>query len=330
MDVINNLVSIVIPMYNAQETVQSTLQSVIEQDYPNVEIIIVDDGSTDNSYAVCRQFIQEHASFPIRIIRTKNAGAGAAKNTGVQAAMGEYVQIVDADDHILPNLISACVFWIQKTKANVVLYRFKMVSAVNKEELSKIDVQHISTNVLSGHDALSKLFLDQLGPLGRNMMIKRSMFSTIEFPNRTHEDGATVFRLFGESECVVVLDAELYLYLQRDSSMVHTMRIGDFENLMANNQLMKDYVRERFPNLTKQCASFCATVAINAFIKLDQNRANLQVDNSYYKNASRIVRKELKSSCEQHNQIAVSLFKYVLIKTGLYRQLKKIKKSMVK
>ena len=101
------LVSIVIPIYNMGDSIESCVKSVLNQDYDNYEVILVDDGSKDNSLEVCNKIAATSAL--VKVIHTENRGSGPARNTGIENASGRYIYFPDADDYIEPNTISRLV-----------------------------------------------------------------------------------------------------------------------------------------------------------------------------------------------------------------------------
>ena len=111
----DTLVSVVIPNYNGALFLKDAVSSAIEQDYPNKEIIVVDDGSTDNSVALLKTFGQE-----ITLIETKNSGASAARNAGIQAAKGGYVAFLDSDDIWAQNKLSMQMSYMKRNKLDLV------------------------------------------------------------------------------------------------------------------------------------------------------------------------------------------------------------------
>jgi len=100
------LVSVVIPMYNAESSIHDCIDSVLAQTYTNYEIIVVDDGSTDNSPSVVQKIIEANSSKNIQMIRKENGGVASARNVGLRAAKGEYIALLDSDDEWLPEKIS--------------------------------------------------------------------------------------------------------------------------------------------------------------------------------------------------------------------------------
>ena len=112
-------ISIIIPAYNAQEWIADALESCASQQYDPFQIIIVDDGSTDNTYAIASRYID--ANVDLRVLRTANKGASAARNTGLSSAKGEYVIFLDADDVLADDALRICGSIAGRTKADAVL-----------------------------------------------------------------------------------------------------------------------------------------------------------------------------------------------------------------
>lgn len=110
-------VSIIVPVYNAEEYIERCLNSLLAQTYTNTEIIIIDDGSVDGSPRICDNYAGSHDR--IRIIRTANGGVSAARNRGISEAGGEYLTFVDADDCLKPEMVSYLVFCLEETGSDV-------------------------------------------------------------------------------------------------------------------------------------------------------------------------------------------------------------------
>lgn len=104
---VNNLVSIIIPVYNAETSLDKCITSILHQTYKEIEVLLINDGSTDNSAIMCEQYATKDRR--IHVIHQHNAGPSAARNTGIQAAMGTYIQFIDADDYIEPDMTKRLV-----------------------------------------------------------------------------------------------------------------------------------------------------------------------------------------------------------------------------
>ena len=106
------LVSVVIPVYNVENFVADTLESVCAQTYKNIEIIVVDDGSKDNGLSICQKFCQQDSR--IKVIHKENGGVSSARNVGLDNAKGKYICFVDSDDQIMANMIQQLIYNMQK------------------------------------------------------------------------------------------------------------------------------------------------------------------------------------------------------------------------
>ncbi|AKG67376.1 glycosyltransferase [Lactobacillus helveticus] len=119
----NPLISIIVPTYNVEKYIRTCIESILAQTYRNIEVIIVNDGSTDQSLAVISDLICSHHN--IKVINQKNQGLSVARNTGIDAATGKYITFVDADDKIMPGFVSSLYQIAEKTGADIVRGSFR-------------------------------------------------------------------------------------------------------------------------------------------------------------------------------------------------------------
>lgn len=119
----NPLISIIVPTYNVEKYIRTCIESILAQTYRNIEVIIVNDGSTDQSLAVISDLICSHHN--IKVINQKNQGVSVARNTGIDAATGKYIAFVDADDKIKPDFVSSLYQIADKTGADIVRGSFR-------------------------------------------------------------------------------------------------------------------------------------------------------------------------------------------------------------
>ena len=115
----NCLVSVIVPIYNVENYVSKCIQSICEQTYSNIEIVLVDDGSTDNSGAICDDYKKK--DMRIKVIHKKNAGVSAARNTGINKSTGDYICFVDGDDYVMNDYVEYLLQLAQKKKAEIAL-----------------------------------------------------------------------------------------------------------------------------------------------------------------------------------------------------------------
>ena len=141
-------VSIIVPVYNAEKTIERCLDSIILQDYENTEVILVNDGSTDNSQGICFSY-QEKFPHKIIIHEQKNSGPASARNKGIDISSGKYIAFVDADDIIAPNMISIMVSKAEENDADMVICAY-----YNESSKGSVKVNyHYAEGVYAGEQA---------------------------------------------------------------------------------------------------------------------------------------------------------------------------------
>lgn len=190
----NDLVSIVIPVYNAEKYLEECVQSALSQTYKNIEIICVDDGSTDSSPEILETLQADNSC--IRIITQKNAGGGAARNTGLAASKGKYVYFLDSDDIAAPNLIEKAYNRACETDADLVA--FHGYTFVNDDVKTNQFKSGYNKNVVLNSDAVVSYkdypdsILSLVNVVPWNKLIRRSLLDNgIKFLNLTTSDDVT-------------------------------------------------------------------------------------------------------------------------------------------
>ena len=133
--------SFIVPIYNVEQYLRKCVDSLLAQDYEDYEIILVDDGSTDGSGALCDEIASSsfasfhHSIIPIRVIHQPNAGLSAARNTGIAAAKGEYICFVDSDDYWEQNVLAGLMAQVERDKLDVLRFKYQNVRIVKNEEV---------------------------------------------------------------------------------------------------------------------------------------------------------------------------------------------------
>lgn len=119
-------VSIVVPVYNSERYINHCLDSIISQDFDNLDIIIIDDGSTDNSFAVCKDY--KNRDCRVKLFKQQNKGVSAARNKGINEAIGEYIVFIDSDDYIESNFISSLLKLLINESVDLVITNYKIIN----------------------------------------------------------------------------------------------------------------------------------------------------------------------------------------------------------
>ena len=215
------LISLIIPCYNAAQTLDKCLNSVITQSYNNLEIVIIDDGSTDESSIIYEKFQVKDER--IIIFKQQNSGVSKARNKGITAATGEYICFVDSDDWVEPNYCAELYSLLLNNDADIAIIE----AAYEDVEGNIIFEKPISNEkIFNGKRALSLLLEDtiiQSHPWGK--LYKASFLKNITFPEdlRCFEDYSTLFKIFDKAVKVVKSNDMLYHYVQHDDSLSHNL-----------------------------------------------------------------------------------------------------------
>lgn len=215
------LISLIIPSYNAKQTLGKCLHSVIQQSYSNLEIIIIDDGSTDETYKIYDDFQSKDQR--IKVFKQDNSGVSRARNNGVKTATGEYICFVDSDDWVESDYCSELYHSLINEDADI-----SIVEASYEDEHGNIVFNKAVSEekVIDGRRALALLLEDhviQSHPWGK--LYKTSLFKNVDFPEslKCFEDYSTLFKIFDKALKVVRSNEKLYHYIQHDDSLSHNL-----------------------------------------------------------------------------------------------------------
>jgi len=219
------LISIVIPVYNVAQYLQKCVDSVLNNDLADCEILLVDDGSTDGICpALCDEIALANGGL-VRTIHQKNKGLGGARNTGLEKANGEYVLFLDGDDCLAKHCIASLKALVQEHHPDIVSFSFaKIDGSGNAEKFA------VNTVVSETPFTLSEKpeFLLSL-PAATVRLWKRELFlsSQIRFPDRVwYEDIRTTPKLFAEAKSICAINQCYYLYLQREGSIMNSASLA--------------------------------------------------------------------------------------------------------
>lgn len=244
-------ISVVIPVYNVEKYLSECLDSVINQTYKNLQIIIVDDGSTDFSGKICDVYAEKDNR--ITVVHQKNAGAGAAKNTGLELIDGDYFSIIDSDDYIELDMYEKMVNSLEKYNADIVQCLFRNVF-VNDSFDRKYKIKGNYPKVLTSKSFLKEYLYDWKYAIFWNKLFKKSLLQNIKFPvGRKIDDEFFTYKLVCNAKKVVNIDNILYNYRMRKTSVMNENNsdrlIYDRIDCFVERY---DYIRKKYPSLDKK------------------------------------------------------------------------------
>lgn len=245
----NSLISVIIPVYNVEDYVERCIQSVRSQSYANLQIILIDDGSTDSSGQLCDQIkLQDER---IEVFHTINQGLSSARNYGMEHVKGDYVVFVDSDDYIGINHIKNFVSAIEKyPEADLVITGNQRVfensdfdnGAARKPSIIKeISTEEAITTAIAIYD-------QTFAVTAWGKMYKSDLFSLLFFPpGKLFEDNYIFYKVFCNAHCIVYEDANDYCYLLgRPASITSKASIRAIEELNAYDEMIP-YIEKNAP-----------------------------------------------------------------------------------
>ena len=249
----DELVSVVLPIYNVEKYLAFCIDSVIEQTYQNIEIILVDDGSTDTCPQICDQYKEKDNR--IKVIHKKNGGLSDARNEGLKNAKGKYICFIDSDDFIAPNYITTLYRLIKKYQTDIAVCNFKRVQDSNFP--AKQD-EKIEEKVYTGKEMIENIYrksIYQQTIVTWNKMYNIDLFRNIKFPyGKQHEDEFTTHLLYYISAKVVMTSEVLYYYRYVPTSIMNQSfkmkRLDGIEALEERMKFFLEHNEEKLYHLT--------------------------------------------------------------------------------
>lgn len=232
--------SIVVPMYNVEEYIEKCVSSILNQTFTDFELIIVDDGATDNSAKKAQKFVDENPE-KIKLIHQENKGLGGARNTGLENATGEYIWFIDSDDSIKENALEEINAFIDKNQVEIVVFDY-CTTDENDRILETVSCYDKANEVFSLESSPDMLFMTNSA---WNKVYKCSLFekTKVKFPDREwFEDLSTVIKLYPFADRVGYINQCFYCYFQRSGSIMYSKNIErNIEIISAVDSLIRFY-----------------------------------------------------------------------------------------
>lgn len=209
-------VSIVVPIYKVESYLHRCVDSLINQDDDNIEIILVDDGSPDGCPGICDEY--QKMDHRIKVIHQVNGGLSAARNSGIDIATGDYLMFVDSDDFVEPNYCSYALDQAIKTDSDIVVFGHKDVYPDRTEIQTVLFSEERRFN---REEALTELVGGKILSFAWNKIYKASLFDGIRYPvGRLYEDIGTTYKLFDKANSVYLASGVTYNYQKREDSIL--------------------------------------------------------------------------------------------------------------
>lgn len=277
----NPIISIIIPVFNTAPYIERCLETVFNQSYKNIEIIIVNDGSNDSSHDIISGFIRKHQN--INYIPLKdNVGVGNARNLGIQAAQGEYIGFIDSDDWVDCSFYEQLLHNLLTSGADIAVAGMR--TEIEDVYCPKSRYTYLTSNILEGRFALHSLVNMynsdiRITPIVNNKLYRASLLknNSISFDkSRRAQDNYFTFMALLYANRIVLVDNTFYHYYQRPSSITHDVSNSYIDDYIYVLQDLKQTLKHRnmFDAYSKEFTAYvmrCFTALINNLFSQEQD-----------------------------------------------------------
>ncbi len=324
-------VSIIIPVYNAESTIGRCLESIRGQTFQDFEVFLIDDGSSDNSFSICKDFAKSDQR--ITVLHQSNSGPSSARNHALNYATGQYVYFADSDDHLEPDLLENMLHCLADTHSSLAFLRYNLIDEDSGEEIPNTRKYNYPTaRNLSATETLQLLLPDNFPSFVWSFMAERRLFNdspVIRFPqNILREDQAILYKLVDRADSIGFVQRKLYNYHIRGQSLLgskseSTLMITSVIELVTERQC---YLDEHRPKLRIQTGN--ANIALLLYVlKTTENiKSNRQAKALRQKCISLVHKYMVNIGIRNVNHD--NMFQYLILKIGLFPFLFFIKKTI--
>ena len=271
-------ISIIVPIYKVERYFERCINSVLSQSIPDIEIILVDDGSPDNCGKMCDDYAAKDSR--IIVIHKKNGGLSSARNAGIDIAKGDYLMFIDSDDYVEPDFCEKAYQFV--TDNNVLCASF----GYYEHWSDRTDEFHTSkTKVIPAKDAIKSLITkdDVIFNFAWNKIYHRSLFNNIRYPEgRYYEDQGTTYKLFDAAKTIYVDPSMLYHYNRRQETITQALGIEQTQEPKVLNDIFDlwcerlDFIRNNYPDLKNSVLKQIVGLIVRSFnVLMWKNDKNL-------------------------------------------------------
>lgn len=263
------LISVIVPVYNAEQYLDECVQSIVNQTYSNLEIILVDDGSPDRCPDLCDKWAR--CDDRIKVIHKHNGGASSARNAALDIAAGEYIGFVDSDDYIDRTMYEELFNLIQSGMSNAsccVIHRFNSNSNCVK---ANNFAECIEYNAI---DAVNAMFINKTDTSVCNKLFVSSAFAGIRFPEgETNEEFSVMIPILIESGGIICTDKVLYFYRVTEGSTTGSYYMHEVNSglVLKNLSIIKEQLSKYCLPCNRAYRFFSASCAFNVSLEMEKH-----------------------------------------------------------
>ncbi len=242
-------ISVIVPVYNAENSIRVCVDSILNQSYPDFELILVDDESQDRSFQICNDYMKK--DHRIRVCKIEHGGVSAARNYGIDQARGTYLSFVDADDYLGREYLMLLADMIHNYPVGIAVIKESIVVAGKEAVTHCVDVR-TPVELLDKEQALREILIgqDKFGVAVWGKIYHRKLWDQIRFPvGVIYEDLIAIPQVFAQNEQVAYHPSVQYYYVMNPGSITHHSISEKDWDIIRNVKQLADYIDEEFPQL---------------------------------------------------------------------------------
>lgn len=290
------LISVIVPIYNIKDCLEKCVHSIMAQTYQNLEILLVDDGSTDGTSALCDELAKEDAR--IRVFHKENGGSSSARNLGIREAKGEYLGFIDSDDFIEPEMYEQMYRLMQEKDLKV--------TQISRDEISEDGTKRpdVCTPpekeiVCSSEDFMKELLLHKGDCSYCTKLVKKELFADMQFPEGIlNEDFYLLIHMLQKILGIGILPMQGYHVFYRMGSNTRKKDKNDFSrvytDIVNNADVVEKIVRESYPELISYAVRFGLFQRLDYMLHIPVSMMN--ADNAFYLSVKKYLRGHVKDT----------------------------------
>ena len=244
------LISVIIPVYNVRPYLPESLNSVMNQTYRNLEIIIIDDGSTDGSGQLCDYYA--NIDKRIKVVHQENKGLSNARNVGLSMRSGDAVAFLDSDDVYHPEYVEKMVNAMIRDNVDMVVCKYSIHEIADKNKYIKWGrkLPGIKAGIYNNYEAIQALYYHKLNFSVWNKLYRTNLWDKIVFPDgHVYEDIVVAYKIIELCTAISVINDSLYIYRKHSESISTTLSMDNFKDQFFARSCLEEFVRSKVPEL---------------------------------------------------------------------------------
>lgn len=265
-------VSVIVPIYKVELYLNKCIDSILNQTYKNLEVILIDDGSPDNCPLICDEYAKRDSR--IRVIHKKNGGLSDARNVGIEIMQGEYVTFVDSDDFLEAHCIERLVYCMEDTDSDISICDY--YSFIENSFINRIAIENGSIELFDSENALKSALVGNPFALSAwGKLYKSNLFVSIRYPKgKIYEDLGTTYKILDLANKICYVPEKMYYYLIRKSSISYDRFSKNKMDMLYYSEEMMRFIEKNYTQDIDEAKIRVATSAVDLLRDMGLNKGN--------------------------------------------------------